>query len=227
MIVLTGASGGIGNLLLKDLSNIDRVIALHKRKLNNNNKYKNVTYVKLDLEDKNQIESFVNNYSKEFKKITVIHCAVIKKDNLTINYNIDDWEKSILVNLRANFILTKKLLNYMIKEKWGRIIHFASKDAIKGEQGTIAYSTSKSGLIGMSRVLSKEYAMFNITSNVLSLGAFNTGLYSSLDEKIKKKIINKIPSKKIGDVSNIFNAIKFIIESDYVNGSVINIDGGT
>ena len=85
MIVLTGASGGIGNLLLKDLSNIDRVIALHKRKLNNNNKYKNVTYVKLDLEDKNQIESFVNNYSKEFKRITVIHCAAIKKDNLTIN----------------------------------------------------------------------------------------------------------------------------------------------
>ena len=77
MIVLTGASGGIGKLLLKDLSNIDNVIALHKRKLNYKNKYKNVTYVKLDLRDKDQIDSFINNYSKKFKKITVVHCAAI------------------------------------------------------------------------------------------------------------------------------------------------------
>ena len=110
----------------------------------------------------------------------------------------------MLVNLKANFLLTKKLLNYMIKDRWGRIIHIASNGAINGEPGTIAYSTSKSGLIGMSRVLSKEYAIFNITSNVLSLCAFDTGLYSSLDEKIKKKIINNIPSKKLG------NAIIFL-----------------
>ena len=229
MILLTGASGGIGNLLLKDLSKIDKVIALHKRKLNNEKKYKNVTYVKLNIEDKNQVESFVKNYSKKIKRAIIIHCAVINKDNLAIKYNIDDWEECMRINLRGNFILTKALLKYMIKNNWGRIIHITSKRAIDGEPGTIAYSTSKSGLLGMSKVLSKECAIFNITSNVLSLGYFDTGdtgLYSLLDEKIKKKIIKDIPSRRLGEVSNIFNAIKFIIDSDYVNGAVINIDGG-
>lgn len=80
--------------------------------------------------------------------------------------------------------------------------------------------------MGISRTLSKEYALFGITSNVISLGALDAGLYTKLSEKLKNKILTKIPSKKVGHVDNITNAINFIVDSDYINGSIVTIDGG-
>jgi 3-oxoacyl-[acyl-carrier protein] reductase len=78
----------------------------------------------------------------------------------------------------------------------------------------------------MSRVLGKEYARFKITSNVLVLGAFEAGLFLELSDEQKDNIKKKIPSKKLGDSSNIVNAIEFLIRSEFVNGSTISIDGG-
>ena len=78
----------------------------------------------------------------------------------------------------------------------------------------------------MIKTMSKEYGAFNITFNTLALGNFNYGLFKKLNKRLRKKILNKIPSKKTGDVKNIFNAIQFLVDSDYVNGSLIKIDGG-
>ena len=129
------------------------------------------------------------------------------------------------VNLRGNFLITRELLIPMINEKWGRIIHLSSIAGVRGMQGTLAYSTAKTGLQGMSRVLAREYARFNITSNVLVLGYFNIGLIETLSEKVRSSIINEIPSKKLGHPSNIVHAIEYLIKSEYTSGSVVNIDG--
>ena len=115
----------------------------------------------------------------------------------------------------------------MIESKYGRIVYTSSKGAVNGDVGALSYSATKSAIIGMSNVLAKEYARFNITSNVLMLGAFETGMYLNLSEKKKKKILELIPSKKLGSVDNIVNAIEFLMKSDYVNGSIINIDGAS
>jgi 3-oxoacyl-[acyl-carrier protein] reductase len=130
------------------------------------------------------------------------------------------------VNLRGNFILTKAILPFMIKDDWGRVIHISSRGGIDGDVGTISYSSSKSALIGMSSVLAKEYAKFNITSNVLVLGTFDTGMYRKLPDKQKNSILKRIPSRKFGNVSDIYYAIDFLIKSGYVTSSIINIDGG-
>jgi 3-oxoacyl-[acyl-carrier protein] reductase len=114
----------------------------------------------------------------------------------------------------------------MVADKWGRIIHISSKGGVEGAPGTIAYSTSKTALIGMSNVLAQEYARFNISSNVLVLGIFETGLFLKLEETQKQKVLAQTSSRKVGSATNIINAIKFIIESGYVNASSINIDGG-
>ena len=122
--------------------------------------------------------------------------------------------------------MSKKLLRKNDQRKMGRIIHISSIVGNNGTNGTIAYSTSKTGLVGMSRVLSKEYGRFGITSNILIPGYLNTGLISSLSKEAKSKILKKIPSNKFGDPVNIVNAVEFLIKSDYVNGASINIDGG-
>ena len=227
MIVLTGASGGIGSVLVRKLTEFDEVIGLYNKTFPQKEVKSNLIYEQLDLIDENKVARFIKKNEDKLSKITVVHCAAIKKDNLSASFKMEDWDNLFGVNLRGNFILTKHLLIKMIRDNWGRIIHFSSKGSEEGAPGTIAYSASKTALFGMSRVLCKEYAKFNITSNVISLGAFDTGLYSTLSQKYKNEIISKIPSNKLGKISDIANAIKFIIDSEYVNGSIITIDGGT
>ena len=149
-----------------------------------------------------------------------------KIDSLLVNHDLDLWDESMSINLNSPFYFAKLLVPLMINNKWGRFMFVTSTGGMRGDIGTVSYSTSKTGLLGLSRVISKEYSKFNITSNVISLGTFDTGLFHNLSEKKRKEILETIPSKSAGDVDNIVNAIDFIIKSDYVNGSIINIDGG-
>ena len=226
MIILTGASGGIGQEIINHLCELDDVIGFYNTTHPDNYEGSKITYEKVNIEDKLEVDCFVKNWKSKLSNITLVHCAAAKADGLAVNYSLADWDKVVGVNLRGNLILTQALLPHMIKGNWGRVIHISSHGAIDGDLGTVAYSASKAGLIGMSRVLGKEYARFKITSNVLVLGAFETGLFLALSDEQKDKIQKKIPSKKLGDASNIVNAIDFLIKSEYVNGSTINIDGG-
>ena len=179
-----------------------------------------------------EIEAFVKKLENQLSKITLIHGAAVNIAQLAINYEEEAWDKVININLKGNFFLTKALLQRMFGEKWGRIISLSSFGGIGGVRGiggingTLAYSASKSGLLGMSRVLAKEYGRFNITSNILALGYFKSGMMEGLSEESKRKLLREIPSTKFGDVINIAHAVDYLIKSDYTNGAVIHIDGG-
>src|SRR3990167_1998056 len=205
MIILTGASGGIGKEILPYLSNIDKVIGIYNKTEPPLLTNKRFAYEKLNLESSSEIQSFVNKWKDNLSKLTLIHFAALNIDNITVNCADTDWDHIMGVNLKGNFLLTKALLPHMVKERWGRIIHISSCVGLNGNVGTIAYSTSKAGLMGMSRVLAKEHARFNITSNVLILGYFESGLYNKLSEDLKKTILNQIPSRTLGKVLDIFN----------------------
>jgi NAD(P)-dependent dehydrogenase (short-subunit alcohol dehydrogenase family) len=226
MIILTGASGGIGKEIVNQLTKIDHVLGLYNTSLPENTENDKVRYVKLDIEKPDKIEAFVDEWKAKLCRVTLIHCAASKVDGLVANYSLSDWDHVMGVNLRGNFLLAKALIPHMISDRWGRFVHISSRGGMEGNPGTIAYSTSKAGLVGMSRVLAKEYARFNITSNILVLGAFETGMYLKLPDELKREILDRIPSRSLGNVSNIVNAIDFLIKSEYVNASVINIDGG-
>ena len=226
MIILTGSSGGIGKEILQYLSDIDVVIALYNSNKPSNFINEKVVYERLDITDLSQVELFIEKWRHKLNNITIIHFAAVKIDGLTVNYEVSDWDATMNVNLRGNFIITKAVLPLMMQEGWGRIIHVSSRGGVAGDIGTVSYSASKSALMGMSAVLAKEYAKFNITSNVLVLGTFDTGMFNKLPDRQKNKILDKIPSKKYGSISDVFNAINFIIKSDYVTSSVINVDGG-
>jgi 3-oxoacyl-[acyl-carrier protein] reductase len=224
MIILTGASGGIGKEMLQYLSKLDDIIAIYNNTPPLADEIdEGVSFYKLDLSNEDDINTFVRSNSDTLKNIILIHGAGVADSSLAINQSKEMWSTAINVNLTANFLLTKALLPLMIRQKWGRIVHFSS---IRVASGTLSYTTTKHGLLGMSEVLSKEYAKFNITSNSLILGGFNTGMFQGLRDKVKKEMINQIPSKKLGDVQDIVNAIKFIMDSPFVNGSAITIDGG-
>ena len=226
MIILTGASGGIGKAILPALSKLDKVIAISHSNTVNLENLSEVEAHQLDLTSESEVNEFLSKVKQKLSNVVIVHAAVTSVDNLTVKYKTNYWNKSLSLNLGSNFFLTRALLNTMIGDSWGRVIHVSSIAGIKGVPGTIAYSTTKTGLQGMSRVLANEYARFGITSNVLVLGYFNTGLIDTLSGPLRHKILDSIPSKNLGCPSNIVNAIDFLIKSEYVNGSTINIDGG-
>jgi len=225
MIILTGALGGIGKELLKHLSKIDSVIGVYNSSLLKDTANSKVMYEKLNIEDPQAIRSFAQKWKGRLPHLTLIHSAVFNIDGLFASYKEVDWDKVMRTNVKGNFLLTQALLPQMIQEKWGRIIHISSVVGVDGSVGTACYSASKTALVGMSRVLAKEYGRFNITSNILTLGYFEMGLTETLKNDVKKEILKRIPSNSFGEVSDIAHAIEFLIKSQYINGSVITIDG--
>lgn len=226
MIILTGASGGIGRAILSSLTALDEVIAIYHTKPPDISSTDSVTAHRLDLTSEQEVSGFVASTKGRLKRITLIHAAALSRDSLAAQFSTEYWDQVIEVNLRGNFFFTRELLIPMIEEKWGRIIHFSSVAGMRGVPGTLAYSTAKAGLLGMSRVIANEYARFGITSNVLVPGYFKTGLIETLSEKVRKEILESIPSQRLGDPKNIVNAVEFLMKSEYVNGSAIHIDGG-
>lgn len=226
MIILTGASGGIGRAILPALSKLDHVTAVYHSKQPDIAGLERVTLQQIDLTSEREVNDFATKMKDKLTRITLVHAAALSRDSLAAKLDLNDWDQAINVNLRGDFLLTRAMLIPMIAEKWGRVIHISSVAGMRGVPGTLAYSTAKTGLLGMSRVLANEYARFGITSNVLVAGYFNTGLIETLSEKMRQDIIESIPSKRLGEPSNIVNAIEFLMKSEYVNGSTINIDGG-
>lgn len=225
MIILSGASGGIGRVILPMLTKLDTVIALYRTNPPDIIDNPHITNYKINLSSEQDVKDFGTLVKNNYTKITLIHATALSKDGLAAQFRTSDWDDVMDVNLRGTFFLNREMLMPMLSEKWGRIIHFSSVAGSRGTPGTLAYSTTKTGLIGMSRVIAREHARFGITSNVLALGYFNTGLIDTLSEKVRKKIIDEIPSKKLGNPTDIVNAIEFLMKSVYTNGAVLDIDG--
>ena len=114
----------------------------------------------------------------------------------------------------------------MIQQKFGRFIFFTSKRASRGDVGISLYSSSKEAISGFSKCLAKEYFDYNITSNCIKLGYFKTKLFEKIPKRIKSKLISQIPNNKLGNLRNISNVIHTIVDSEYINGSTIDVDGG-
>ena len=223
LILFFGSSGGIGQELNKILIKKYKVISFYnKTRISKKGKLtKKINF--LSNKDINNISKIVNlnNY-----KIIILNFASIKIDKLSLYVEEKDYKKTMEINVNGFFKVINKVIPFMMKNKWGRVINVSSTGGILGDKGTILYSMSKNATLSMMRVMSKEYGKFNITFNTLKLGNFNLGLFKKLNKEYRKKLLNKVPSKKTGDIKDILFAIDFLIKANYVNGSSINIDGG-
>lgn len=226
VVILSGASGGIGRALIPLLLNDHTVIGLYHRHRPEVPSSDKLFLEQVNLTSAAGVNAFLERWNGRLERVTLVHGAVQNIDGLTADYREEDWDRVIDVNLKGNFLLTKALLPVMMQGRWGRIIHVSSFAGVDGVPGVISYAVSKTGVLGMSRVLAKEYARFDVTSNVLKLGYFDVGLIEQLSERHRNEVLNRIPSKKLGAVVNIVHAINFLMQADYVNGAVISIDGG-
>ena len=233
-IIVTGASGGIGNSIVKKLhENGANILATGTRaeKLEElKTEFNNIKILKFDISQHEKIEEFINNATEELGGPLdgIINNAGITKDNLTIRMSLDEWTKVIDINLTSTFLMCKHSIKKMLKNKSGKIINITSVVGHTGNVGQANYTASKAGIVAMSKSLAIEYAKKNINVNCISPGFISTAMTDKIDEKHKETIIAKIPSNRLGKPEDIANAVTFLSsdQADYINGETIHVNGG-
>ena len=233
-VILTGATGGIGNSILAKLNEGNaKIIAsgTNQEKLDKiKSNYNNVITKKFDLSDHSSIERFIEECNEIFEnKIDVlINNAGITKDNLTIRMNDEEWNKVISINLSSSFLLSKYAIKKMLKNKNGKIVNITSVVGHTGNIGQANYAASKAGLIGMSKSLALEYGKKNIKINCISPGFIKSEMTDKISDSFKQLLQDKIPLDRFGDPSDVANAVLFLSSSlsDYITGETIHVNGG-
>jgi len=233
-IIVTGASGGIGNSIVKKLyENGANILATGTRieKLEELKKeFDRIKIIKFDISQHEKIEEFTNMATEALggSLDCIVNNAGITKDNLTIRMSLEEWTKVIDVNLTSTFLMCKYSIKKMLKNKFGKIINITSVVGHTGNAGQANYTASKAGIVAMSKSLAIEYAKKNINVNCISPGFISTAMTDQIDEKHKEVIIAKIPCNRLGKPEDIANAVIFLSSdsSDYINGETIHVNGG-
>ena len=233
-IIVTGASGGIGNVVVEKLNEFGANILASGTRIEKleelKNRFKNIKILKFDISKNDKIEDFIESAAKELggDLDCIINNAGITQDNLAIRMSLDEWNKVIDINLTATFLLSKFAIKKMLKNKKGKIINITSIVGHTGNLGQANYTASKAGIVAMSKSLAIEYAKKNINVNCISPGFIETAMTDKIDEKFKEIIISKIPSAKLGKPEDIANAVLFLASSlsDYINGETLHVNGG-
>ena len=233
-IIVTGASGGIGNSIIEKfietganiLATGTRIEKLEELK----NKYSQIKTLKFDISQSDKIEEFIDNAITELggSLDCLVNNAGVTQDNLAIRMSLEEWKKVIDINLTSTFLLSKAAIKKMLKNKSGKIINITSVVGHTGNLGQANYTASKAGIVAMSKSLAIEYAKKNININCISPGFIQTAMTDKLDDKFKEAIISKIPSARLGEPADIANAVVFLCsnKASYINGETLHINGG-
>ncbi|MDC3106614.1 3-oxoacyl-[acyl-carrier-protein] reductase [Candidatus Pelagibacter sp.] len=232
-IIVTGATGGIGNSIVEKLNNCGANILASGTKIEKleelKKKFVNIKILKFDISQVDKIEEFIENAFKELGALDcIVNNAGITQDNLAIRMSSEEWKKVIDINLTSTFFMSKFAIKKMLKNKKGKIINITSVVGHTGNFGQANYTASKAGIVAMSKSLAIEYAKKNININCISPGFIKTAMTEKIDEKFKEAIISKIPTARLGEPEDIANAVLFLAskQSDYVNGETLHVNGG-
>ena len=233
-IIVTGASGGIGNSIIKKLNQAGanilasgtRIEKLEELKKN----FEGIKIFKFDISQSEKIEEFIENATSELGGSLdgLVNNAGITQDNLAIRMSLDEWQKVININLTSTFLMSKFAIKKMLKNKSGKIVNITSVVGHTGNLGQANYTASKAGIVAMSKSLAIEYAKKNINVNCISPGFIKTAMTDKIDDKFKEVIVSKIPSARLGEPDDIANAVLFLSseQSNYINGETLHVNGG-
>lgn len=226
MIIITGASKGIGKFLFDKYNEQGKeVIGTYNSTIVKGSKPDSMYQV--DITDYNQVNDFFLKIKDRLSEVVLINCAGANYSSFAHKANMASWKKVIDINLIGTFNMIHEVLKIMREQNYGRIINLSSVIAQIGIPGTSAYAASKSSLWGLTKAIAVENGSKGITANTLNLGYFNIGMINEVSSEIKEVIKLKIPvGHQFGDPEDIFEAINFIIKASYLTGTSIDINGG-
>ena len=232
-ILITGASGSIGNALVKKFVSLDGTVLGSGTKVEKldllKKQYSNAKVKKFDIAEHQKIEEFIDSVSQELGGLDIlINNAGTNADNLSLRMKEEEWKKVVDVNLTSTFLLSKYAIKKMLKNKFGRVVNITSVVGHTGNLGQSNYAASKAGIIGMSKSLAIEYAKKNITVNCVSPGFIDSDMTTNIAEKVKLYLTSRIPMGKLGTGEDVSNCAAFLSseQASYVTGETIHVNGG-
>ena len=236
IIVVTGSSRGIGAAIVKHLAKLGYTVILNYNKSeasakNVESELKKQGYtvdvfradVSKPMEAKNLIDFAINKYGKID---VLINNAGICQDKLFTEITNEDWKNMMDNNLNSAFYCSREAAKNMIHNKQGLIINMSSIWGLTGGSMEVHYSTTKAGLIGLTKALAKELGPSNIRVNAIAPGIIDTDMNRGYSKEDLEELKNEIPLERIGTANNIAKSVAWLIEDDYTTGEVISINGG-
>ncbi|MFL0270203.1 3-oxoacyl-[acyl-carrier-protein] reductase [Candidatus Clostridium radicumherbarum] len=236
--VVTGAGRGIGKAIALKLANEGASIVVNYR-----SSEKEANELVEEIREKGGIaecvqgdvsfledaEKVIKFAAEKFGRLDIlVNNAGITRDTLLLRMKEEDFDKVLQVNLKGVFNCTKHASAIMLKQKSGRIINISSVVGLIGNAGQANYAAAKAGIIGFTKSIAKEIGARGITVNAIAPGFITTDMTDVLSDKVKEKLIENIPLKKLGSPEDIANCVAFLVSdyASYITGQVINVDGG-
>ena len=232
--LVTGASGGIGGAIARALHAQGAKVALSGTRREALDALKaelgeRAIVTPADLGDPAAAEPLVKTVEAELGALDIlVNNAGLTRDTLAMRMSEEDWQTVLNVNLAAAFRLSKACLRGMMKRRWGRIIGITSIVGVTGNPGQANYAAARAGMIGMTKALAAEVASRNITANCIAPGFIATPMTDALSEEQRKKLLERIPSARLGAVADIAGAAVYLAseEAAYVTGQTLHVNGG-
>ena len=184
--------------------------------------------VSLDVTSRESIDAAFAQAKQHGVVSILVNNAGITRDGLAVRMSSDNWQKVLDTNLTGGFVCVQKVLQGMMKQRWGRIINITSVVGLAGNAGQVNYVSSKAGLIGLTKALALEVASRNITVNAVAPGFIETPMTDVLPEKIREQTLTRIPLGRLGRPEEIAKAARFLASDDaaYITGQVLSVNGG-
>jgi 3-oxoacyl-[acyl-carrier protein] reductase len=235
--IVTGGCRGIGKAIVERLAHqgakvfaFDYVIPESSENFIDDESIKNlVNCIQVDVTIEKSVNDAVEKVIKETGRIDIlINNAGITRDNLIIRMNESEWDAVIGTNLKGAFLCSKAVSRTMMSQRSGRIINIGSIVGSIGNAGQVNYSSSKAGLIGLTKSLAKELGSRNILVNLVAPGYVITPMTEKLTDEQKQQFLNNIPLKRGAEPKDIADVVAFFASDDsrYVTGQVLHVDGG-
>ncbi|WP_374027216.1 3-oxoacyl-[acyl-carrier-protein] reductase [Bdellovibrio bacteriovorus] len=235
-IVVTGGSRGIGAAIVKLLADEGAQVAFtySSREEAAQQVAHSLTgeghfYIKMDIANEESVNSAVDHILEKWSDIDgVVNNAGITKDGLLLRMKAEDFDSVVNTNLRGTFLVTKAFTKPMMKARKGSIVNIVSIIGETGNAGQANYAASKAGTIAFSKSVALELGSRNVRVNNVAPGYIATEMTDVLSEDVKSKMMEKIPLAKIGEGSDVAQAVRFLLsdESKYITGHTLDVNGG-
>ena len=232
--LITGASGGIGSAIAKNLSQQGAHVILHGTRAGRLEELAseigtNVSVVTANLSDREAVGGLVSEAAKATGAIDIlVNNAGITRDNLFMRMKDEEWDDVLEVNLTSSMLLCRSAIRAMMKARWGRIVSISSIVGVTGNPGQTNYAASKAGMIGFSKSLAAEVASRGITVNVVAPGFIETPMTDELTDEQKQKLLGNVPAGRLGSSQEVAAAVSFLAseEAAYMTGATLHVNGG-
>jgi 3-oxoacyl-[acyl-carrier protein] reductase len=232
--LVTGASGGIGAAIARNLKAQGATIAISGTRREALDALAaelggGVHVLPCNLSDRAAVEALVPSAEAALGSLDIlVNNAGITRDGLLMRMKDDDWDQVLAVNLTAGFTLARAAVKGMMKRRSGRIIGITSVVGVTGNAGQANYAASKAGMIGFVKSLAQEVGSRSITVNCVAPGFIETPMTDVLNEKQREGILSRVPAGRLGKPDEIAAAVVFLAsaEAAYVTGHVLQVNGG-